>query len=88
VAITRLDWAGRRYSFSRRRTLADPWETARGRFPAGSRHVGKVARLNRVRAFISFGGGVDGPPPHLETRRGKSGSGAWARSSAWGRRSM
>jgi small subunit ribosomal protein S1 len=60
VAITRLDWAGRRFSFSLKKTLADPWETAADRFPAGSRHVGKVARLTAFGAFISFGGGVDG----------------------------
>ncbi|HWS16086.1 MAG TPA: 30S ribosomal protein S1 [Candidatus Methylomirabilis sp.] len=60
VAITRLDWAGKRFSFSLKKTLADPWETASDRFPAGSRHVGKVARLTAFGAFVSLGGGVDG----------------------------
>ena len=60
VAITRLDWANRRFSFSLKKTLADPWETAVDRFPAGSRHVGKVARLTAFGAFVSLGGGVDG----------------------------
>ena len=60
VAITRLDWAGKRFSFSLKKTLADPWETAPDRFPAGSRHVGKVARLAAFGAFVSLGGGVDG----------------------------
>jgi small subunit ribosomal protein S1 len=60
VAITRLDWANRRFSFSLKKTLADPWETAVDRFPAGSRHVGKVARLAAFGAFVSLGGGVDG----------------------------
>jgi len=60
VAITRLDWANRRFSFSLKKTLADPWETAVERFPAGSRHVGKVARLAAFGAFVSLGGGIDG----------------------------
>jgi small subunit ribosomal protein S1 len=60
VAITRLDWANRRFSFSLKKTLADPWDTAIDRFPAGSRHVGKVARLAVFGAFVSLGGGVDG----------------------------
>jgi small subunit ribosomal protein S1 len=60
VAITRLDWANRRFSFSLKKTLADPWETAVDRFPAGSLHAGKVARLTAFGAFVSLGGGVDG----------------------------
>jgi len=60
VAITRLDWANRRFSFSLKRTLADPWDTAVDRFPPGSRIVGKVARLTAFGAFVSLGGGVDG----------------------------
>ena len=60
VAITRLDWANRRFSFSLKKTLADPWDTAADRFPAGSRLVGKVVRLTAFGAFVSLGGGVDG----------------------------
>jgi small subunit ribosomal protein S1 len=60
VAITRLDWANKRFSFSLKKTLADPWESAMDRFPAGSVHVGKVARLAAFGAFVSLGGGVDG----------------------------
>ena len=60
VAITRLDWANKRFTFSLKKTLADPWEAASQRFPAGSRHVGKVARLTAFGAFVSLGGGIDG----------------------------
>jgi small subunit ribosomal protein S1 len=60
VAVTRLDWANRRFSFSLKKTLADPWDTAADRFPAGSRHVGKVSRLSAFGAFVSLGGGIDG----------------------------
>jgi small subunit ribosomal protein S1 len=60
VAITRLDWPNRRFTFSLKRTLADPWDTAEDRFPAGSRHVGKVSRLSSFGAFVSLGGGIEG----------------------------
>jgi small subunit ribosomal protein S1 len=60
VAITRLDWANKRFTFSLKKTLADPWEAASQRFPAGSRHVGKVVRLTAFGAFVSLGGGIDG----------------------------
>ncbi len=60
VAITRLDWANKRFSFSLKKTLADPWEDAAQRFPAGSTHVGKVARITAFGAFVSLGGGIDG----------------------------
>ncbi len=60
VLITRLDWAKGKFTFSLKKTLADPWETAPGRFPPGSRHTGKVARLASFGAFVSLGGGVDG----------------------------
>ena len=60
MAISRLDWANKRFSFSLKKTLADPWETAAQRFPAGSKHVGKVARLTAFGAFVSLGGGIDG----------------------------
>ncbi len=60
VAITRLDWAKKRFTFSLKKTLADPWETAGERFPAGSRHFGKVVRITVFGAFVSLGGGMDG----------------------------
>jgi small subunit ribosomal protein S1 len=60
VAITRLDWANQRFSFSLKKTLADPWDAAADRFPAGSRHVGKVSRLSAFGAFVTLGGGIDG----------------------------
>jgi small subunit ribosomal protein S1 len=60
VAITRLDWANRRFSFSLKKTLADPWEAAADRFPPGSRHVGSVSRLSAFGAFVSLGDGIEG----------------------------
>jgi small subunit ribosomal protein S1 len=60
VAITRLDWVKDRFTFSLKAMLADPWETAAERFPEGSVHVGKVARIANFGAFVTLGPGVDG----------------------------
>jgi len=60
VVVTRLDWENNRFSFSLKKMLADPWEDVGRRFPAGSKHVGKVTRLTLFGAFVSLGGGIDG----------------------------
>ncbi|HEY7586722.1 MAG TPA: S1 RNA-binding domain-containing protein, partial [Candidatus Deferrimicrobiaceae bacterium] len=60
VAITRLDWVKDRFTFSLKAMLADPWETAPEKFPEGSVHVGKVARIANFGAFVTLGPGVDG----------------------------
>jgi len=60
VTVTRLDWGKNRFSFSLKKMLADPWEDAELRFPAGSKHTGKVTRLTSFGAFVSLGGGIDG----------------------------
>lgn len=60
VAITRLDWANRKFTFSLKKTLADPWDTVSQRFSQGAQLTGKVVRLTAFGAFVSLGGGVDG----------------------------
>lgn len=60
VAITKLDWAKGRFTFSLKALLADPWDTAPEKFPEGSVHVGKVARIANFGAFVTLGPGVDG----------------------------
>lgn len=60
VVIKSIDWAANRFSFSRRDTLADPWEQVSREFPEGSVHTGKVARLTPFGAFVTLGEGIDG----------------------------
>lgn len=60
VAIKRLDWENNKISLSLRDTLADPWETIAERFPEGSYHTGKVARLAQFGAFVTLAEGIDG----------------------------
>jgi small subunit ribosomal protein S1 len=60
AAVLKLDWEKGRITLSLKKTLADPWEEIRGRFPEGSFHAGKVVRLTQFGAFVNLGPGVDG----------------------------
>jgi small subunit ribosomal protein S1 len=60
VVILKLDWENDRVSFSIKATLPDPWEMVEAKYPAGSSHFGKVARLTKFGAFVTLEGGVDG----------------------------
>ncbi len=60
AVIIRADWDRERLTLSVKKTLADPWEGVADRFPAGSRHTGKVVRLTAFGAFVSLGPGIDG----------------------------
>lgn len=60
VAVVNLDWDKDRYTFSMKKTLADPWDGVEGRYPPGSRHTGKVSRITAFGAFVSLEAGVDG----------------------------
>ncbi len=60
AVVIKTDWEKERLTLSVKRTLSDPWEGVAARFPAGSRHTGKVVRLAAYGAFVSLGPGVDG----------------------------
>jgi len=60
VAVLKLDWDNDRFSFSLKETLPDPWEEVVSKFPEGSFHTGKVARLTSFGAFVTLVEGVDG----------------------------
>lgn len=60
VVVKQIDWDNDRISFSLKDTLADPWETVAARYPEGSFHTGKVARLAQFGAFVTLDDGVDG----------------------------
>jgi len=60
VIIKQLDWENRKFSFSLKDTLADPWEAAAEKFIVGSIHTGTVSRLAQFGAFVTLGEGVDG----------------------------
>lgn len=60
VTIKQLDWERKKFSFSLKDTIADPWESTVEKFAVGSCHTGTVSRLAQFGAFVSLGEGVDG----------------------------
>ncbi|HAD03578.1 MAG: 30S ribosomal protein S1 [Desulfuromonadales bacterium GWD2_61_12] len=60
VVIKSLDWEKRRFSFSLRETLADPWSRAIDKFREGTFHHGTVSRLATFGAFVTLEEGIDG----------------------------
>ncbi len=60
ASIIKIDWKNERISLSMKSLLADPWETAKGKYPEGSKHTGKVVRLADFGAFVSLEPGIDG----------------------------
>ncbi len=60
VIIKKLDWENKRFSFSLKDAMPDPWEQAANSFPVGSYHPGTVSRLAPFGAFVTLKPGVDG----------------------------
>ena len=60
VAIKKLDWENDKFSFSLKETLPDPWNNVVLKYPEGSSHKGKVARLAPFGAFVTLEPGIDG----------------------------
>lgn len=60
VVIKKIDRENDRIALSLKDTLADPWEMVPGKYPEGSFHPGRVARLDTFGAFITLEDGVDG----------------------------
>jgi small subunit ribosomal protein S1 len=71
VTIKQLDWEQKKFSFSLKDTLADPWEAAVEKFSVGSCHTGTVSRLAQFGAFVTLGEGVDGLLHISKIGRGK-----------------
>jgi small subunit ribosomal protein S1 len=60
VVVLKLDWENNRFSFSLKQALPDPWREAAHKFPVGSMHSGRVARLATFGAFVTLAEGIDG----------------------------
>jgi small subunit ribosomal protein S1 len=71
AVIIGLDWENDRITLSFKDTLPDPWDEAIRKYPEGSVHKGKVARLTDFGAFITLEGGVDGLVHISKLGRGK-----------------
>ncbi len=60
VVVKTIDWDKNRISLSYKETLADPWDDVEQKFPAGTSHMGTVARLAQFGAFVTLAPGIDG----------------------------
>jgi ribosomal protein S1 len=59
VKITKIDERGKIW-LSRRALISDPWQDARDAHPQGSRHTGKVTRLEKFGVFVELADGIEG----------------------------
>ncbi|HXK20804.1 MAG TPA: S1 RNA-binding domain-containing protein, partial [Polyangiaceae bacterium] len=59
VKIIKIDEKGKIW-LSRKALIADPWGEARQKFARGSRHTGKVTRLEKFGAFVEIEPGIEG----------------------------
>jgi len=59
VRIIRMDEKGKIW-LSRKSAIPDPWDDAMKKYAPGSRHTGKVVRLQPFGAFVELEPGIDG----------------------------
>jgi small subunit ribosomal protein S1 len=59
VKILQIDERGKIW-LSRKALVEDPWASARKKFAPGTRHTGKVVRLEKFGAFVELEAGMDG----------------------------
>jgi small subunit ribosomal protein S1 len=59
VKVMRVDEKGKLW-LSHKATVADPWDTVKEKYAVGTKHKGKVARLQPFGAFIELEPGIDG----------------------------
>lgn len=71
VKVIKLDPDRDRITLSLRAAQPDPWENITEKYPAGSRHTGRVEHLEEFGAFVSLEPGVDGLIHISKMRKGK-----------------
>ncbi len=60
ASILKIDWRNEKITLSMKSLSTDPWEGAAQRYPEGSKHTGRVARVTNFGAFVSLEPGLDG----------------------------
>ena len=60
VEVISTDWERERVSVSLKSLMADPWDTASQKYPAGSKHTGTIARVTDYGLFVTLEPGLDG----------------------------
>ena len=59
VKITKIDDKGKIW-LSRKALVKDPWAEARERYAPGTKHTGKVTRVEKFGVFVDLGEGFEG----------------------------
>ncbi|MGD0524595.1 MAG: S1 RNA-binding domain-containing protein [Polyangiaceae bacterium] len=59
VKVTKIDERGKVW-LSHKATIPDPWQKVAEKYAAGTKHSGKVARLQPFGAFVELESGIDG----------------------------
>ncbi len=59
VKVLKIDDKGKLW-LSHKATTADPWDAVKEKYAVGTRHKGKIARLQPFGAFIELEAGIDG----------------------------
>ncbi len=59
VKVLKVDEKGKLW-LSRKAVVSDPWDAVKEKYAVGTRHTGKVARLQPFGAFIELEPGIDG----------------------------
>lgn len=70
VEVISADWERERVSVSLKSLMADPWDTAAQKYPAGSKHTGTIARVTDYGLFVTLEPGLDGLV-HISELRGE-----------------
>lgn len=60
AVLIKLDWAKERITLSMKALLGDPWDEAPTKYKVGSKHTGKIVRIENFGAFVSLEPGIDG----------------------------
>ncbi|WP_304224480.1 30S ribosomal protein S1 [Gracilinema caldarium] len=68
--IIKLDWNTEKITLSLKSLQEDPWDKAAEKYPAGSKHSGKVVRIADYGAFVNLEPGLDGLVHVSELRGG------------------
>ncbi len=60
VQIVRINRETQRISLGMKQLEADPWTTAAGKYPVGSKHKGRVTNITEYGAFVELEAGIEG----------------------------
>jgi len=60
ASLIKIDWSTERLTLSMKALQKNPWDTAKQRYPVGSKHEGSVVRILDFGAFVALEPGLDG----------------------------